>query len=138
MRFLFLLILLTGAATLHADSTDVYKVSFRGKQLGTFTERQIINIVLKADSLFSNDTLVVDVIRDRKLTDANVEYSMIIFGNAGPLLIDSTQRTESFKIPLKPLVEHKRKTGCTQFNGYYTQFLTAQRSRVIQFRIKLE
>lgn len=136
MRFLFLLFLLTGAATLRADSVDVYKVSFRGQVLGTFNEKQMINIVLKADSVFSNDTLVVDVFRDTK-TAGKAEYSMIIFGNAGPMLVDSTQHTESFKIPLKPLVEYRRKTGSTQFHGYYTQYLTAQQSRVISFRIKL-
>lgn len=138
MRFSVILLFLVCAFTnVHADSLDVYKVSFRGKVLGTFNEKQIINVVMRADSVFSTDTLVVDVYRDTKMV-GKVEYSMIIFGNAGPILVDSTQHTESFKIPMQPLVEYRRKTGNRNFHGYYTQFLTAQRSRVVPFRITLE
>lgn len=129
---------LTTSLAAHADSVDVYKVSLRGKPLGTFNANQIINVVLLADSVASTDTLVVDVFRDTRPVGGKAEYSMIIFGNAGPMLVDSTQHTESFKVPLKPLVEYKRKTRCSQFHGYYTQYLTAQRSRVISFRITLQ
>lgn len=129
---------MVSANALQADSIDVYKVSFRGQLLGTYTENQIINIVMKTDSMASTDTLTVEVIRDRRTVGGKIEYSMIVFGNAGPMLIDSTQHTESFKVPMKPLIEYKRKTGCAQFHGYYTQYLTATRSKVVAFRITFE
>jgi hypothetical protein len=137
LKNILLLFAFFGTLAAHADTLDVYKVSFRGQPLATFNEKQVINIVMKLDSIYSNDTLQVAVFRDTPCA-ACKDYSLIIFGVQGPMMIDSSQHTPSFYIPLKPLVEYRRQNGTQQFHGYYTEYHTSGRSRVVAFRIKLE
>lgn len=138
MRFLIAFLLLTGVFTsLHADSTDVYKVSFRGQQIATYTNQQTIHIILQADSLTAFDTLKVAVTQDAPCKNCS-DYSLIVFGSKGPMLIDSLQNTPTFYIPLKPLVEYRRKNGTKKFHGYYTEYREGGRARVVTFKITME
>lgn len=138
MRFVStLFLIIAGTFLLHADSIDVYKVSFRGQHIATYTGPQVIHIMLIADSLSSFDTLKVDVQRDSPCTNCK-DYSLIVFGNKGPMLIDSLQNTASFYIPIKPLVEYRRTTGTKQYNGYYTEYRESGKARVVSFKISLE
>lgn len=137
IRNLLVSLFLLSSGVLFADSVDVYKVTFRGKTLGSFNQNQVINIFLKTDSVYSNDTLKVNVFRDTPCATCK-EYTLIIFGSQGPMLVDSTQKSASFYIPLKPLVEYRRKTGSLQFNGYYTEYHQGGRSRVVAFRVVFE
>lgn len=132
---LFFLFMLSSAV--QADSIDVYKVSFRGQPIATYTGPQVIHIILIADSLSSFDTLKVNVQRDTPCANCK-DYSLIVFGNKGPMLIDSMQNTASFFIPIKPLVEYRRTTGTKQFNGYYTEYRESGKARVVSFKITLE
>ena len=136
-NFLLSVFLLFVCSFVHADTLDSYRVSFRGKVIGNFSERQIINVVMKTDSVFSNDTIKIQVSRDAPCGTCT-DYSLIIFGKQGPMLIDSTQTGADFYIPLKPLVEHRRSSGTLQFHGYYTEYIPGGRARVVAFRITLE
>jgi hypothetical protein len=121
----------------HADTLDIYRVKFRGAQIAEFSEGEIIRLLFRTDSVYSNDSIFVDVIRDAPCN--HCEYSMLIFGDKGPMLIDSTQPDQSFYIPLKPLIEYRRKNGTKEFHGYYTEYLDNKGgSRVISFRLIFE
>lgn len=121
----------------HADTTDSYRVKYRGTQIGEFSEGEIIRLIFKSDSVYSNDSILIEVLRDAPC--AKCEYSMLVFGDKGPMLIDSSQQTASFYIPLKPLIEYRRKNGTKEFHGYYTEFLDNKgRSRVVAFRLIFE
>ena len=134
-QFFFLAFTLLSLASF-ADTSDYYHVYMRGKKIGNYPQGSIIRVVLQADSLASYDTLKVDVHRD--VPCGNCTYSLLIFGSRGPMLIDSTQHTEDFYIPLAPLVAEYRKSGTFTFNGYYTQYYAdPSKSKVISFEIKL-
>lgn len=137
-KLLLSLSLLLCCIAAHADTTDLYRVKFRGVQLAEFSEGEIIRIVFRTDSVYSNDSIFIDVLRDAPCVKG-CEYSMLIFGDKGPMVIDSTQHSASFYIPLKPLVEYKRKNGTREFHGYYTEYLDDKgRSRVVAFRLTFE
>lgn len=136
-KYLFSLLVLLCCLAAQADTTDFYRVNFRGRQIANFSQGQVLRVVLKADSVFSDDSIFVNVFRDAPC-GKGCEYSMLIFGNKGPMLVDSTQHTQSFYIPLKPLIDYHRQNGTREFNGYYTEYLDKGRSRVISFRILLE
>jgi hypothetical protein len=135
--FFSTLILFLITASAHADSVDVYKVSFRGQQIATYAGPQVIHIILQADSITPFDTLKVDVQQGSPCKKCN-DYSLIVFGSKGPMLIDSAQNTASFYIPLKPLVEYRRQNGVKQFHGYYTEYREGGRARVVTFKISME
>ncbi len=122
---------------LHADSIDVYKVSFRGQEIATYTGPQTIHIILQADSLTAFDTLKVNVQRDTPCANCK-DYSLIVFGNKGPMLVDSTQNGASFFIPLKPLVDYRKQNNVKQYHGYYTEYRDGGRARVVTFKITME
>jgi hypothetical protein len=136
-NYLLSALLLLSCTFLFADTIDIYRVSFRNRQIGTFTEGKVINIVLKTDSVFSNDSIKVAVFRDSPCANCT-DYTLMIFGKQGPMLVDSSQTRASFYVPLKPLVEYRRTNGQQHFHGYYTEYLPAGRARVISFRITLE
>lgn len=138
MKKHFILFFLLFASTLlHADSIDVYKVSFRGQQIATYTNQQTIHIILVADSLSAFDTLKVKVEQGSPCLKCS-DYSLIVFGNKGPMLVDSTQNSASFQIPLKPLIEYRRQNGVKQFHGYYTEYREGGKARVVSFKISME
>jgi len=129
-------VLLCGVAA-HADTTDLYRIKYRGTQIAEFSEGEIIRLIFRSDSVYSNDSIWVDVLRDAPC--AYCDYSMLIFGDKGPMLVDSSQHTQDFYIPLKPLVEYRRKNGTKEFHGYYTEYLDDKgRSRVVAFRVTFE
>ena len=136
-NFLLSAVFLFVCTLAYADTVDIYKVSFRNRQIGTFTERQVINIVLKTDSVFSNDSIKVAVFRDAPCANCT-DYTLMILGKQGPMLVDSSQTQASFYVPLKPLVVYRRTNGQQHFHVYYTEYLPAGRARVISFRITLE
>lgn len=139
MRFIiFFFFVLFGATNAFADTTDIYHVYFHGRQIANFKEGQVIRIVLKSDSVRISDSIRVDV-HSGHACGNSCTYSMLIFGNKGPMYIDSLQHTEDFYIPLRPLMQHKFQTGTNEFTGYYTEFPdTGTRSRVITFKIILQ
>lgn len=133
--FFMLLVL---PAISHADTLDSYRVFFHGKQIAIYSEGQTIRIVLKSDSVRIGDSLHVKVFRDAPCS-GGCSYSMLIFGGRGPVYVDSLQTTQSFSIPLRPLMQHKFQTGANEFNGYYTEYFDGtNRSRVISFKIILQ
>ena len=137
-RLLFFLFVLTSLSAV-ADTLDTYVVKYRGATIGTFNERQVVTLMFKADSTFSTDTIFVQVYRDAPCSKG-CDYSLLVFGNMGPMLMDSTQHSASFYIPLQPLVEYHRKHKTRAFHGYYTEFLDekGQKSRVVSFKITME
>jgi hypothetical protein len=138
MRTLFsVLIILLFCNITYADSTAVYKVSFRGQQIATYINQQTIHIILQADSLSTFDTLKVAVEQGAPCKNCT-DYSLIVFGNKGPMFMDSTQNTASFYIPLKPLIEYRRQNGVKQFHGYYTEYREGGRARVVSFKLTME
>src|ERR1044072_6544278 len=137
MRTIFLfLFALIGSMALEADTLDYYHVYYHGRKIGDFGEGHVIKVVIKSDSVRMKDTLFVNVFRDAGCS--NCTYSMLIFGNKGPMMVDTSQHSQNFCVPFGPLLEYKFKTGTTEFNGYYTEYLDATRSRVISFKIILQ
>lgn len=137
MRYIIFLAILLLPVCSFADTIDYYHVFFRGKQVGNYSQGQIIRVVLKADSITTFDTLKVNVHRDHGCS--NCTYSLLIFGPKGPMMVDTTQRTENFHIVLAPLVANYRLTGTKSFHGYYTEYYDdPSKSRVISFEIRLQ
>jgi hypothetical protein len=121
----------------HADTTDIYRVKYRNAQIAEFSEGQIIRLLFRTDSIYANDSIFVDVFRDAPC--GKCDHSMLIFGDKGPMLIDSSQHTSSFYIPLKPLIDYRKKNGTKEFHGYYTEYLDDKgQSRVVSFRLIFE
>ena len=136
-KLIFLLFLFCGFATLHADSIDVYHVYYHGKKVAEFNEQQTIRLIVQSDSIGPKDSLIVKVYRDASCS--NCSYTMLVFGGKGPILVDTTQRTQNFAIPLALLLAEKKATGQKVFHGYYTEFFEgSNKSRVVSFEVRLE
>lgn len=114
-----------------------YSVSLRGKVIANYSSGQIIRVIMKADSVASFDTIKVNVSNDHPC--GKCTYSLLIFGPKGPIVIDTTQKTEDFYIVLAPLVANYRQTGTKSFHGYYTEYYEdPSKSRVVSFEIRLQ
>lgn len=138
-KLLLLVIFLCGFASLHADTIDYYHVYFRGKKVAEFHEGQSVSLIVQSDSIGPKDSLNVKVFRDTPCVNCHNSYTMLIFGARGPVMVDTTQHTQSFAIPLMPLLNEKKKSGQNDFHGYYTEFFEgSSKSRVVTFEVRLE
>jgi hypothetical protein len=136
--FLLFAFVWIGIASASADTLDYYHVYYRGQKIAQFTEGKRIEITLKADSITPFDSIRVKVFRDAPC-GSGCTYSLLIFDNKAPLMVDTAQHTADFVFALAPLVTSYRKTGTRVFNGYYTEFIPGVKTnRVISFAIKLE
>jgi len=132
-----LILLLVGCFCVKADTTDQYRVYYRGRLVAATVQSQHISVVLKVADIGPTYSIRVDVFRDAGCSTCT--YGLLIFGSRTPVYIDTTQPTDDFIFPLAPLVEDQRKNGGGTYIGYYTEYFEdPTKSRVVSFTIKLE